>query len=365
MTAGTNPTTISGYGITDLLTRPLTGFSIGSDTPITSSNTILTGFQNLQAQISTINTVGTYVRVNTGDYITGDHVFAGAISLPQEYYHIPDYTNTVNVRYGSTYNLGPTSVNLSVWDGVGWISLYFDGAGNFSWNGTLFATTSFVGSYFASNSVQLTVAGTSGRITSSAGAQSLAANRTWTLDLATAGTAGTYRSVTTDAYGRVTAGTNPTTISGYGITDLLSQVLTGYTVGSNTALTASDTLLTAFRNLQAQISAIGTGLSGYVATSRTLTINGTAYDLSANRSWAVGTVTSVALSAPTGFSVSGSPVTTTGTFTLGFTAGYSLPSDATQATWTAKQAALSGTVNNIGVISYVEICKLKVIHWFA
>ena len=37
------------------------------------------------------------------------------------------------------------------------------------------------------------------------------------IDLATAGTTGTYRSVTTDAYGRVTAGTNPTTFSGYGI----------------------------------------------------------------------------------------------------------------------------------------------------
>lgn len=40
------------------------------------------------------------------------------------------------------------------------------------------------------------------------------------IDLATTGvTGGTYRSVTVDAYGRVTAGTNPTTIAGYGITD--------------------------------------------------------------------------------------------------------------------------------------------------
>ncbi|MFV3409014.1 tail fiber domain-containing protein [Bdellovibrio bacteriovorus] len=39
-------------------------------------------------------------------------------------------------------------------------------------------------------------------------------------DLPTVGTAGTYRSVTTDAYGRVTAGTNPTTASGYGLTDV-------------------------------------------------------------------------------------------------------------------------------------------------
>jgi len=56
-----------------------------------------------------------------------------------------------------------------------------------------------------------------------------------------------------------------------------------------------------------------------------------------------GTVTSVALSAPTGFSVSGSPITSSGTLALAFATGYSLPSDATQATWTAKQNALNGT----------------------
>lgn len=40
------------------------------------------------------------------------------------------------------------------------------------------------------------------------------------IDLATTGvSASTYKSVTVDAYGRVTAGTNPTTLSGYGITD--------------------------------------------------------------------------------------------------------------------------------------------------
>lgn len=35
--------------------------------------------------------------------------------------------------------------------------------------------------------------------------------------------AGTYKSVTVDTYGHVTAGTNPTTLSGYGITDALSS----------------------------------------------------------------------------------------------------------------------------------------------
>lgn len=44
------------------------------------------------------------------------------------------------------------------------------------------------------------------------------------IDLAVTGvTAATYRSVTVDQWGRVTAGTNPTTISGYGITDAYNK----------------------------------------------------------------------------------------------------------------------------------------------
>ena len=45
---------------------------------------------------------------------------------------------------------------------------------------------------------------------------------TRTIGLAASGiAAGTYRSVTIDAYGRATAGSNPTTLAGYGITDAL------------------------------------------------------------------------------------------------------------------------------------------------
>lgn len=44
------------------------------------------------------------------------------------------------------------------------------------------------------------------------------------IDLATTGvTASTYKSVTTDIYGRITSGTNPTTISGFGITDAYTK----------------------------------------------------------------------------------------------------------------------------------------------
>ena len=48
---------------------------------------------------------------------------------------------------------------------------------------------------------------------------------------------------------------------------------------------------------------------------------------------ATGTVTSVGLAVPTGFSVSGSPVTGSGDLTLGFAAGYALPTTAKQSDW--------------------------------
>ena len=71
-------------------------------------------------------------------------------------------------------------------------------------------------------------------------------------------TAGTYRSVTVNTYGHVTAGTNPTTLSGYGITD--AKIASGViTLGSNTItpLTASSTL------------ASSNGESGWSITTKT------------------------------------------------------------------------------------------------
>lgn len=49
---------------------------------------------------------------------------------------------------------------------------------------------------------------------------------------------------------------------------------------------------------------------------------------------AKGTVSSVAATVPTGFAITGSPITTTGTLALSYSAGYSLPTDANQANWT-------------------------------
>jgi microcystin-dependent protein len=46
-----------------------------------------------------------------------------------------------------------------------------------------------------------------------------------------------------------------------------------------------------------------------------------------------GTVTSVAMTVPTGLSVSGSPITTSGTLAVTLTAGYSIPTTASQTNW--------------------------------
>lgn len=56
------------------------------------------------------------------------------------------------------------------------------------------------------------------------------------LNLKATGTAGTYFKVTTDAYGRVTAGSNPTTLSGFGITDGVNTVSV---TGSGNAITSA------------------------------------------------------------------------------------------------------------------------------
>jgi len=76
----------------------------------------------------------------------------------------------------------------------------------------------------------------------------------------------------------------------------------------------------------------------FVPVTRTLTINGVSYDLSADRSWSIaspggGSVTSVAMSVPVGFSISGSPITTAGTLAVTFASGYALPTTVKQSNW--------------------------------
>jgi hypothetical protein len=73
------------------------------------------------------------------------------------------------------------------------------------------------------------------------------------------------------------------------------------------------------------------------ATTDTITINST--------DQFIGTVTSVAMSVPTGFTISGSPITSSGTLGLAFATGYSLPTDASQSNW---DTAYNNSITNFG-----------------
>lgn len=90
-------------------------------------------------------------------------------------------------------------------------------------------------------------------------------------------TAGTYRSVTVDAKGRVTAGTNPTTLAGYGITDALTL---GSTVGSAAGTAAAGTSTTAAHS--DHVHPLQTSVAGNAGTATKLAtavnINGVAFD---------------------------------------------------------------------------------------
>jgi len=55
--------------------------------------------------------------------------------------------------------------------------------------------------------------------------------------------------------------------------------------------------------------------------------------ITASTGGAAGSVTSVAMSVPTGFVVTGSPITTSGTLAVSFASGYSLPTTASQSNW--------------------------------
>lgn len=77
-----------------------------------------------------------------------------------------------------------------------------------------------------------------------------------------------------------------------------------------------------------------TNIGNAALTNSSITINGTAVSLGGSISvGGGGTVTSVALTAPTGLTVSGSPVTSSGTLALSLQSGYSIPTTAKQAEW--------------------------------
>ena len=90
------------------------------------------------------------------------------------------------------------------------------------------------------------------------------------IDLASTGvSAGTYKSVTTDVYGRITAGTNPTTLSGFGITDTYTSAQIDTLFGStSSAATSAAAAATSASNASTSASSAST-YAGNASSSAT------------------------------------------------------------------------------------------------
>lgn len=81
---------------------------------------------------------------------------------------------------------------------------------------------------------------------------------------------------------------------------------------------------------------------------------GSAWELIPSGDEPSGTVTNVGLAVPTGFSVSGSPVTSSGTLTISFASGYSLPTNTKQGEWDAKYDKPSGGIPKTDLASAIQ-----------
>lgn len=110
----------------------------------------------------------------------------------------------------------------------------------------------------------------------------------------------------------------------------------------------------------------GTSLGTYTPNSAAKTINVTVptklSELSNDSGYTknTGTVTSVAISVPTGLSVSGPPITTNGTIAIALASGYSIPTTAKQTAWDGAVSA-KHTHSNKSVLD--GISSTKVSHW--
>ena len=253
VTAGTNPTTLAGYGITDAVSSSLLGAASG---------------------VATLDSGGKVPSSQLPSYVDDVLDYTNLASFPATgstgIIYVDDSTNKTYRWTGSVYieiSASPGSTD-SVAEGT--TNLYFTDARARA------AVTTISG-----NAATATKLATTRTISSTGDATWTvsfdgSANATAALTLATVATAGTYKSVTVDAKGRVTAGTNPTTLAGYGITDaalLASPTFTGTPAGPTAAASTNTTQLatTAFVHSLTQtnsdIYVVGTGTANtYVCT---------------------------------------------------------------------------------------------------
>lgn len=276
-----------------VLATTLAGYSVGANSAITTTDTILGAFGKIQGQINSINSSSKLITLsgdvtgsgNVGSTIattintsysgfTNYYTKTATDTLLSGYYNKTESDALLNAKENTitagntsqywrgdkTWQLLSTDVVIQgqnnkylTQDGVLEILL---GSKYSAGSDVALTTTDTILSAFRKIQGQLNARLTQNQTITITGDASGSGNNSIALTLANSGvTAGTYRSITVDVKGRVTAGTNPTTIAGYGITDLLSQTLTNFATGTDTSITASNTILGAFQVAQGQINA--------------------------------------------------------------------------------------------------------------
>jgi hypothetical protein len=131
-------------------------------------------------------------------------------------------------------------------------------------------------------------------------------------NISSAGTTHTFNIPTASATARgLLSSADWTTFNNKGT---VSSVGAGYGINGGTITSTGthsvDTFSVATRSWrQKGIDSVAGLLNSYIPSTRTVTINGTTFDLSANRTWNVGTVSSVA----NGYGLTGGTITSTGT----------------------------------------------------
>lgn len=241
VTTGSNPTTLSGYGITDA--------SISSQTVTlgTNSVTVPTKTSDLVNDMNFMSgmTILSYGNSTWSDFITAytaKHVVytrASSNSNPAA----GSQTRLAFMAYVNNAD-NPTEVEFQYYRSVGTHSNNQQG------------DQTYVYKLNKTNGWTVTVRENYTKVVGSDGITGTWSSGTLTLKHNASGvTEGTYKSVTVDAKGHVTAGSNPTTLSGYGITDAKIENGT-ITLGSNTItpLTSNDVGAAAAKGVDTSIS---------------------------------------------------------------------------------------------------------------
>ena len=275
VTAGTNPTTLTGYGITDAvalsdvvtvasankllkldstgkLPASVTGSATTLQTPRTINGVSFDGSANI-----TINAADSIARIASSEKgaANGVATLDGTGKVPTS--QLPSFVDDVLES--------PSFANLPTSGVTGVLYLTVDTNQVYRWSGTAYVEIS-AGAGTADSAMKLSTARSismTGDVTWSISSFDGSANVTAVGTLANSGvTAGVYRSVTVDAKGRVTAGANPTTLSGYGITDAAPSSHVGATGAAHGVAT---TLVAGFMSAtdKSKLDGVAAGANAY------------------------------------------------------------------------------------------------------